>query len=681
MVEQKKHVPFVSSETNMIEFTIRAIIIGLVMAVILGAANAYLGLKAGMTVAATYPAAVIGMALLRIMKGTVLEENIARTIGSIGESIAAGAIFTIPAFYIAGVWTKFDTWENYVIATAIMFCGGLLGIMFITLLRRIMVEDVELPFPESVAAAEIHKAGRAGGAGAKYLFTAMGVGGIIQTLGQFNFYAANWQKFISFSKSIINLKTAGSVSAQGGLVLSAPSISPAFLGVGYIIGPRLASLAFSGGITAWGLFVPIILYFLAPDLLTQWQSTHAGQLPANKDWIDMAFMVWKQIVRPIAIGGMLTGAVYTLFRMRKNLAMGLSRSINDVKKNVTEEHTIVRTERDLSFKMISLGIAFSAVMTFFIYNHFTHNIFASTIATIIMIIIGFFFAAVSGYLCGVIGSSNNPVSGLTLSTLIIAAVLMLALGMTGKEGVAAALGVSAVVCVSSAVAGEMLQDLKVGHILGGTPYRMQFGNILGVAISSAVMFLPLIILNQGDINAGNAALHPYEGGFGSVNLPAPQAGLIALLSHGIVSGQMAWPLIIVGILMGIGFILMHVKSPMLTSIGMYLPLETTSAILIGGIIRGFVDCVVNKKKFNEGQKARVENMGTLLAAGFIAGEALIGLFFAGLAFFDIHLIAIFKTPSYLVSLLILGILSWLLIRVPLRHAGSPDQPAPPHMSM
>ncbi len=681
MAEQKKFVPFVSSETNMAEFTVRALVIGLIMSVVLGAANAYLGLKAGMTIAATYPAAVIGMALLKLMKGTILEENFARTVGSIGESIAAGAIFTIPAFYIAGIWIKFDTLSNYLISTAIMFVGGVLGIMFVALLRRVMVEDAELPFPESVAASEIHKAGRGGGTGAKFLFTAMGVGALIQALGQLKFFATTWEKFISFSKSIINLKSAGSATAQGGMLLSSPGVSPAYIGVGYIIGLKLASLNFSGGLLAWGLFVPIILYFLSPELIQQHQTINQGMNPTEHDWIVWSQMIWRYIVRPIAIGGMLISAGYTLFRMRKSLATGLQRSISDVKKAAKGEHTTERIDQDLNFKWVITGVIFAAVMTFLIYNYFAQDLFAALVATLVMIIAGFFFAAVSGYLVGIIGSSNNPISGLTLSTLIVAALLMVALGMTGKQGVASVLGVAAVVCVSAAVAGEMLQDLKVGHILGGTPWKMQLGDIIGVALASVVMFLPLMILHQGDVNAGKMAIPPYEGGFGSPKLAAPQAGLMALLSQGIVKGDMAWPLIILGMVMGFGFILMQVRSPMLVSVGMYLPLETTFAIFIGGIVKGIVDKISTIRKFNEAQKSRVENTGVLVAAGLIAGEALIGLFFAAFAFFEIQLFSIFIYPSFYISLLVFVFIAWYLIKIPIKNAGKADEPAPPTVSL
>jgi len=673
--EAPKYTPYVPIETDMKEFTVRALVLGLIMSVVLGAANAYLGLKAGMTIAATYPAAVIGMALLRIMKGSILEENFARTVGSIGESVAAGAIFTIPAFFIAGIWPEFATTGHYLESVAIMCAGGVLGIMFVALLRRVMVEDRELPFPESVAASEIHKAGRAGGTGAKFLFSAMGVGALIQSLGQLRFFATSWEKFVDFSRATIGLRSSGEVTAQSGMLLSSPAVSPAYIGVGYIIGPKLASLNFSGGLLAWGLFVPILTYFIGPTLIP-------ADAPADHStWIGMANNVWRFIVRPIAIGGMLMSAAFTLFRMRKSLTTGIRRSISDVKKAAAGEHVTVRTEQDLSFKWVTIGILATGVLTFFIYNHFAEDVVAALVATIVMIIAGFFFAAVSGYLVGIIGSSNNPISGLTLSTLLVAALLMVALGMSGTTGVAAVLGVAAVVCVSAAVAGEMLQDLKVGHILGGTPWKMQSGNLIGIGLASLVMFVPLIVLHQGDINSGGT-------GFGGRALPAPQASLMALLSQGIVGGQMAWPLIIVGILMAFGFILMQVRSPMLVCVGMYLPLETTFAIFIGGLLKGIVERVNAQRQHNDAQKARVENTGVLLASGLIAGEALIGLVFAALAFFEVQyaqaMIAVapyFEHPSFLVSLVMFVVIGWILIRIPVKNAGRADEPAPPSAVM
>ncbi|MEI7727458.1 MAG: oligopeptide transporter, OPT family, partial [Bacteroidota bacterium] len=629
MAEQKKFIPFVSAETNMKEFTVRALIIGLFFAVILGAANAYLGLKAGMTIAATYPAAVLGMAILRMMKGSILEENFTRTVGSIGESVAAGAIFTLPAFFVSGIWSEFFTMGHYITSSLILIAGGVLGIMFVALLRRVMVEDAELPFPESVAAAEIHKAGQGGSGGSKFLFWSMGLGGLIKILGELQLFQYLWEKFVIFGKQTI---TGTVFTGQGGMLLSSPGVSPAYMGVGYIIGPKLGALNFSGGILAWGLMAPMIMYFLMPSINFQdWAAFLMAKDPTMTMDAAMAKVtnpsyeitqIWKYIIRPIAIGGMLVSAAFTLFKMRKSLTTGIARSVKDVKKAATGiEHNVPRNEKDISFSWIMVGIAAVALLTFCItFFIFQTNVLIAVVASTVMIILAFFFASVSGYLVGIMGSSNNPISGLTLTALVVTALILVALGVQGDAGVATVLGVAAIVCVSAAVAGEMLQDLKAGHILGGTPWRMQIGDILGVILAGAVMFVVLAFLNDGDIAAGKNL--GYTGGFGSKNLSAPQASLMAILSRGIVQGQMAWPLIIAGMLMGTAFILMQVKSPMLVSVGMYLPIETTFAIFVGGLIKGAVEMYSEKRNHNAAQKVRVENTGVLLASGMIAGEAL-----------------------------------------------------------
>jgi putative OPT family oligopeptide transporter len=685
MAEEKKFVPFVSADSSMAEFTIRALILGLILAVILGAANAYLGLKAGMTIAATYPAAVIGMAILKIMKGSILEENMTRTVGSIGESVAAGAIFTLPAFFIAGIWDPFLTTSNYITASLILVFGGILGIMFVALLRRVMVEDRDLPFPESVAAAEIHKTGRSGGGGSKFLFGAMGFGGLVKTLGEFKVFPVLWEKFISFGKQTI---TGTKLVGEGGILLSSPGVSPAYMGVGYIIGPRLAALNFSGGIVAWGLLSPIILYFITPYLdFGAWaqflvETKVAANMTAAMEKVQtpkfQILQVWKYIVRPIAIGGMLVGAAYTLFMMRKSLTAGIARSISDVKKAASGQRVDTdRTEKDISFTWIMIGIGIVAIATFAItFYIFNTSLLVAIVAATVMIILAFFFAAVSGYLVGIMGSSNNPISGLTLTALVVTALILVALGVTGNTGgVAAVLGVAAIVCVSAAVAGEMLQDLKAGHLLGGTPWKMQIGDVIGVLAAGVVMFFVLSFLNEGDI--ANGIREGYEGGFGSRKLSAPQASLMAILSQGIVGGQMAWPLIIVGMLMGVALILMQVKSPMLVSVGMYLPIETTFAIFVGGLIKGAVDMIKNKRGFNAVQGARMENVGVLLASGLIAGEALMGLVFAGFAVFDIFPAAIWPGAPFAVSLIVFAIIAYILIKLPLGNAGNPDDPVPP----
>jgi putative OPT family oligopeptide transporter len=671
MIARPPHRPYVPESMQMREFTARAVLLGLVMCVILGAANAYLGLRAGMTIAATYPAAVIGMSILRLLKGSLLEENMARTIGSIGESVAAGAVFTVPAFVLAGLWPGLGM-DKYPQSVALMAIGGLLGILFVTLLRRVMVEDPDLPFPESVAASEIHKAGQQGSKAAKILFANMGFGAGVTFLGALNFFETVKTFTINIGalghSLLLRTSTRPNVATitTGGMsTFNSPAISPAYLGVGYIIGPRLAALNFAGGVLAWGLLVPLLTYMLGPEL-------QANAAPgANASWGTLAGAVYFSIVRPIAVGGMLVGAGFTLFRMRRQLGAGMARAVSDLKKSAAAHASTGRTERDLSAKVVFIGVACVFVAMIGLYYFFMSGagnlpgskiIAGAVTAAAVMVVLGFFFAAVSGNLVGMIGSSNNPVSGLTLCTLVVAALLMVALGVAGAGGVAAVLGVAAVVCVSSAVAGEMLQDLKVGHVLGGTPAKMQIGDVFGIIVASLALFFPLMVLDN--------AYH-----FGSAQLPAPQAGLMAMLAQGIVGGNMAWPLVVVGILMGFALIMIEVRSPMLFSVGMYLPVETTFAIFVGGVIRWAGDKLRDRRGFNDAQKARVENAGVLTASGLIAGEALCGLVIAGV--WRGATPQIFKSPHWIGMIIAAVALIAVMIRVPLANAGRPEEPAPP----
>jgi putative OPT family oligopeptide transporter len=665
---------------EMKEFTLRAVLLGLLMTVVLGAANAYLGLRAGITIAATYPAAVIAMAAMRAWKGSLLEENIARTAGTIGEGLAAGAIFTIPAFVIAKAWPSFRPADAYWKSTALMMVGSILGVLFISLVRRVMVEDPELPFPESVAAAEIHKAGRRGADAAKYLFWNIGVGGLVYILGRFGLFAAD--KDIHFAvgslgRSQVRLGTTGSaniVAAGGTSTFAAPSVSPAYLGVGYIIGLRLASIQFAGGVLAWGLMVPLLIFFLGPQI--------KHYLPADTpdNWAAIAIAVWRFIVRPIAVGGMLVGAAFTLFKMGKSLTAGIGRALSDLRQTADQRAKLSRTEQYMSSKVVFGLIALMFVLMCFLYTRISGLVWPAVLAAVVMLVVGFFMATVSGSLVGFIGSSNNPVSGLTLSTLLIAALLMVSLGASGIKGVAVVLGVAAVVCVSSSVAGELLQDFKVGYILGGTPRKIQMAELIAVVVASLAMYWPLYLLDTAF-------------GFGSRQLSAPQAGLMATLAIGIVGGDMPWPLVVVGIFFGIAMIMMQVRSPMLVAVGMYLPFETTFAIFIGGVFRAAGDWLAARRGLNEAQKARVENAGVLTASGLIAGESVFGLIWAAfiaLSFAHqswlqvaaawatrITSAQIFEHPLYLAGIGVMVLLAGLMIWLPLSSAGDPNEPAPP----
>ncbi|HYP08737.1 MAG TPA: oligopeptide transporter, OPT family [Bryobacteraceae bacterium] len=675
-MNERKHQPFVPNHVQMKEFTMRAVLLGLFLSVLLGAANAYLGLRAGVTIAATYPAAVISMAVLRLLgRGTILEENLARTAGSIGESVAAGAIFTLPAFMISRAWPSFDTPDAYWKSTVLMVVGGVLGVLFVSLMRRVMVEDPELPFPESVAAAEIHKAGQGGSTAAKYLFWSMGFGGVVQILGDFSAFARDKNYFLpigALGLSNVRVGPPGSTNllpAGGATTLAAPTVSPAYIGVGYIIGPRLASLNFAGGVFAWGLMVPLLVYFLGPQLQN---FIPAGTAPAAA-WTANARAVWQFIVRPVAVGGMLVGAAYTLFRMRKSLSAGLGRAISELKQGQPTA-AAGRTEQYMASKTVFIWIGVTTVLMGFLYVYFSGQVVGGIVATLVMLVAGFFFATVSGSLVGFIGSSNNPISGLTLSTVIIAALLMVALGVSGTSGVVAILGVAAVVCVSSAVAGELLQDFKVGYILGGTPRTIQIVELVAVIISSLLMYFPLLVLHVGNVKAGGI-------GFGDAQLPAPQAGLMASISQGIVGGDMPWPLVVTGMALGVVMIMLQVKSPMLFAVGMYLPFPTTFAIFVGGIAKWVMDTLRDRGNFNEAQRARMENIGVLCASGMIAGEALIGLVIATLRFFDKEVPALFVEPSFAIGLVVMGLILFILIRTPLANPGDPNEPAPPTAMM
>jgi len=482
--------PYVPPENEMKELSFKAVSLGVILAMILGSANAYLGLKAGMTVAATFPAAVIAMAVLRVFKGNVLEENIARTTASVGEALAAGAIFTIPAFVLSGVWTEFNYWES----TVLMLVGGILGVLLITILRKTLVEDKSLPFPESQACTEIVKAGQGGKTGAKYVLWTLLLGSVIEIFKNPNGITVIkdsvkgfWQ--MGTSKIALLNSTGGiitTIKQKGGFFLQSPSASPAFLGVGYIIGFRLSAITFSGGVFGWVFLMPIVLFLMYNNVFDF--AVHGS------NWLQISKAAYDATVKPIAVGGMLVGAFYTLFKMRKSLIQGIGKGFKDIKAAKSENsENVPRTEKDLPFGMVLLAVGIIFLAMIGVYTYFTDSLSISILTAIVMAIAAFVFAAVAGYLVGIIGSSSNPISGLTLSTLLIAAVLMVLVGLTGNHGIAATLAVASVVCVVAGVAGDMMQDLKVGQLLGGTPWKMEVGEMIGVVFASMIMILPIML--------------------------------------------------------------------------------------------------------------------------------------------------------------------------------------------
>jgi putative OPT family oligopeptide transporter len=661
---KKAETPYVPPQSTMAEFTVKAVLLGILMAIFLGAANAYVGMKAGLTVAATFPAAVVAMALLRPLKGTILEENIARTTASVGEALVAGAIFTIPAFVIAGAWEEL----RYLEATIIMAIGGILGVLLVIILRRSLVVEAELPFPESVAVGEVVKAGQGGQTGAALVFGAMGIAALWELFkNQYGvkMMSESISRFFTFGSSSINM-LGERIDYQGGMLLATPSASPMLAGVGFIVGFRISAVLFSGALMGWLLLVPLSI-FLNPTLVTS--------LAASNQLGDIAIEVWLRQVRPLAVGTMIVSAFYTLIGLRTSLISGIKKALTQFSVSGGGKD-VDRTEIDLDFRKVFVAIGLVAIPMFFLYGYYVGSWGAALLLTVVMLILGFLFAAVAGYLVGLIGSSNNPISGLTLSALLIAAVLMVMIGVTDLKGVAGVLAVAGVVCCTAGISGDMMQDLKVGHILGGTPWKMQAAELLGVLAAAMVLALPLIALDQ-----------VYQ--IGSAALPAPQAGLMAMMAEGIVGGEMAWPLVIAGMFLGLGLILIKAPAPMLIAVGMYLPFESTAAIFVGGIIRWILDKQLEKKEATAEEKTRAENTGILLSSGFIAGESLMAVGIALLVIGADLYRSYFGLPTgadappvlpgvyqgFWVSLLVYPLLLWLLVYLPLKKMREGGMPA------
>lgn len=673
MPEKASEKPYVPAESNLPEFTFKALFVGLVMAVVLGAANAYLGLRAGQTVSASFPAAVIAIAAFRILRGNVLEQNIARTTASVGEALVAGAIFTIPAFVIANVggervWTDFNYWET----SFILLIGGVLGVMFIIILRRTLTVDAGLPFPESVACTEIVKAGQQGESGAKYVFGTLGFGMLLQVFKADNglkLFRESLSGIINLPQSVIhhfagNRAPMGDVTHSGVIPWASFAISPALIGVGYVIGPQLATINFVGGVLAWLVLIPLI-FFINPELSTQ--LTVDGQAAPVS---EVVYSIWYNHVRPIAVGAMLVAAVKTMWGLRDSLAAAFRGALK--KGSAVAQPS--RLEQDLDLRMI-LGVTILlAIPMAVLYYYFSQSVVGAVVSALVMLLLGFLLSAVGGYLVGLVGGSNQPISGLTLSTLIIAALLMVFFGVKGVHGVGAVLGVAAVVCCACAISGDMIQDLKIGQMLGGTPRRMEIAEIISVVAVSFVLVFPIIALHKSNLAAGGI-------GIGDKLLPAPQAGLMAQLSVGIVGGEMPWGLILFGAFLAMALIMIKAPAPMLIAVGMYLPFETTSAIFIGGVIKWVVDRFIARKSVNKDAKERAENTGILLASGFIAGESLTGVLLAVLVLvvkdFESLTRLLFGVSEFefveawggnLIGLLAFAAIAWVLIVMPLRKA-------------
>ncbi len=678
----KEFKPFVPAESREPEMTLKAVASGVFLAAVFGAANAYLAMRAGQTIATTIPAAVIAIALFRLpfFRGGVLEQNVSRTAASVGEALVAGAAFTIPAFLLTGVpiWPDFrgHYWES----TLMLLAGGLLGVFFIILLRRPLCVDSDLPFPEATACAEIVKAGQHVATDApRYVFGAMGVAGVLQfftsSLG-LQVFRDTATGFLQFPRAVISHfgpsnAPLGKVTHTGGMPYATPLASPAMMGIGYIIGPRLAAINFSGTVIAWWVLIPLALFF-DPDLPRRLSLGIAPGGPVPWDVISNS--VWYNVVRPIAVGTMLVSAVYTLYTMRESLLASI-RGALATRGHAAASAAPNRLDQDIPLGWIFFAIVALVVPIGVIYYHFTQRLGASILLALVMTLTGFVLAAIGGYLVGLIGSSNQPVSGLTISALVVAAVLVVLIGLRGPSGVAAVLGVASVVCIACSTAGSLIQDLKAGYLLGGTPRKMQVAEIISVAAVAFLLMLPIMALHR-----------TYT--IGSRALPAPQAGLMALLAQGIVGGQMAWGLVLMGCLFGIALIMIDAPAPMLIAVGMYLPFETTSSIFVGGLLKWVAERIAAQRKLSTAGKEAVEQRGTLLASGFIAGEAIMAIILS-VAFIIAD--QVFHFPQFSVtrllahteelslfgawggwlSLVVFGAVAYALVRLPFRK-GLPE---------
>ncbi|WP_028081846.1 OPT family oligopeptide transporter [Solimonas soli] len=595
------------------QLTLRAIILSVILAMILAAANAYLGLFAGLTIATAIPAAVVSMAVLRVLGGgTILENNIVQTGASAGSSIAAGVIFTIPALVILGWWQDF----KYSWVLAIAGLGGLLGVLFSVPLRRSMIVDEPLAFPEGKAAAEVLKAGEShgtagAGPGVKILALAGGIGAVIKLA------AASGLRLIPDA-------AIGATFIGRYFAFMATNLSPALLGVGYIVGLNVGIVVVSGSVLSWNIAIPIYhAFFLHSD------PALAARV-ADMDAETLGYAIWSAKIRYLGVGTMLIGGIWTLFSLRKSLVSGIKSGLAAARKGTGA--IVADTERDLPMKWMLIALVLFVLPLAGLYQAIVHNWAVSVPMTIIMIVAGFLFVSVSGYLAGLVGSSNNPVSGITIATILFASlVLMLLLGRTSPIGAVAAIMIGAVVCCAAAVGGDNLQDLKAGYIVGATPWKQQL--MIGIgAFSCALVMAPVLNLLAAAYGIGAPTPeHPNS-------LAAPQATLMASVAKGLFGGQLPWTMIAIGAVIGALVIALDevlkargatFRVPVLgAAIGIYLPLELMVPIFLGGVLAHLVERKHKLDPRDEERRDRIHRPGTLFSAGLITGEALTGIIIA-----------------------------------------------------
>ena len=589
--------PYIPAEKITPELTVTSVIMGCILAVIFGAANAYLGLRVGMTVSASIPAAVISMGVIRVIlrRNSILESNMVQTIGSAGESLAAGAIFTMPALFLwaeEGLTSK----PGIVEITLIALCGGILGVLFMVPLRNALIvkEHATLLYPEGTACADVLLAGEEGGANASTVFSGMGLAAVFK-------FVVDGLKLLPADVSAAFKSFKGEIGME---------VYPALLGVGYIVGPKIASYMFTGSLIGWMVIIPLICLF-GPDtwMYPAAEGTTIAQLYANGG----ASAIWSTYVKYIGAGAIATGGIISLIKSLPLIVTTFRDSMKSMKgsKNTSTE----RTAQDLPMQFILLGVI---AMVFIIW--IVPAIPVTLLGACIIVVFGFFFATVSSRMVGLVGSSNNPVSGMAIATLLIATFAIKSSGKTGIDGMTAAIAVGSVICIIAAIAGDTSQDLKTGYLLGATPKKQQMGEMLGVVVSGLAIGGVLYLLDAA-------------WGYGTAEIPAPQAQLMKMIVEGIMGGNLPWGLVFVGVFLAICLEILRIPV-MPFAIGLYLPIYLNATIMIGGIVRGLLD---RRKGVDEKTKTAQATDGALYCAGMIAGEGLVGILLAIFAVVGISL--------------------------------------------
>ena len=587
--------PYISADKVLPEFTVTSILMGIILAVVFGAANAYLGLKVGMTVSASIPAAGISLGVIRVImkKNSILESNMVQTIGSAGESLAAGAIFTMPALFLWAEEGKIAM-PGYLEITLIALFGGILGVLFMIPLRKALIVEEHgiLPYPEGMACAEVLLAGEEGGSNASTVFAGMGLGAAFK-------FIVDGLKIVPSDIATPNIKGyAGQIGVE---------IYPALIGVGYICGPSISSYMFAGGIIAWLVLIPAVVFFGGSiDFATLGNTGLAGQTIAEVYEANGASAIWSNVIKYVGAGAIATGGVISLLKSLPLIIKTFAGAMKSLKN--TSGGTNVRTDRDLKMPVV-LGIILIVIILIWL----VPSVPVSLLGAFLIAIFGFFFATVSSRMVGLIGSSNNPVSGMAIATLLISTFVLKATGNTGMAGMTGAIAIGSIICVIAAIAGDTSQDLKTGFIVGATPAKQQVGELIGVVASGFAIAGVMSLLNKA-------------WGFGSAEIPAPQATLMKMIVEGIMDAKLPWVLVFMGVFLALALEVLRVPV-MPFAIGLYLPIYLSCGIMVGGVVRLFLD----KKKEAEAKKKEMISNGTLYCAGMIAGEGLVGILMAVLA--------------------------------------------------